>query len=404
MHKTLRVLLVEDDEDDYVLTRDLLRQVKSRIYEVDWAPNWDAGFDKLKRNQYDVVLVDYHLGARNGLDFVREAAGTGITAPIILLTGARETEVDRIALQAGAADYLAKAEATSPLLDRYIRYALERAEASLRLHRSNEDLQRFAYAVSHDLQEPLRAISTFSELLVRRFRDRLDHDAEDLVDYITEGVHRMSKQISALLAFSRVGGDSACHLQDVDCNVALANALQNLLVQVKETGSTLTADELPLVRADLSRLTQLFQNLIGNAIKYRQIGQAPEIHISVVQKEEEYVISVSDNGVGFDPAQTQRIFDVFTRLHKDEYAGSGVGLAICKRIVEGFGGRIWAESQIGIGSTFHFSLPAAGQRYSPNNNDVSIGELDRQLQRTRSGRGSKEEAHKTKPDGDIVRC
>ncbi len=227
-----------------------------------------------------------------------------------------------------------------------------------RLARSNADLRSFAHAASHDLQEPLRIISTFSELLLRRYKGKLDPGADELIASVVDSSLRMGTMIKDQLNYSRVINDSEVPSVDVDLNEALQWALGNIQAAIEESGASIHAGPLPTVRGDRVQLAQLFQNLIGNAIKYRGV-EPPEIRVSAEQNTGEWVLSVCDNGLGIDPAYHERIFGVFKRLHGSEYPGTGIGLALCKRIVEKHGGRIWVESEKGKGSTFHFSIATA---------------------------------------------
>ena len=239
---------------------------------------------------------------------------------------------------------------------------LERMAADLA--RSNADLEQFAYVSSHDLQEPLRMVSSYVQLLARRYRDKLDDDAEEFIDYAVEGANRMQTLISALLAYSRVGKKGR-PFERQDSNMILQEAEDNLRMVIRDSGAVITHDVLPAVTCDGTQLSQVFQNLIANAIKFRA-DLPPEIKISAERLDNEWVFCVKDNGIGIDPKYAERIFVIFQRLHaREEYAGTGIGLAICKRIVERHGGRIWVESQEGQGSTFYFTIPVieGGTRY-----------------------------------------
>ncbi len=238
----------------------------------------------------------------------------------------------------------------------------KRAEQEIRtyaeeLRRSNQELEHYAYVASHDLQEPLRTISSFSQLLSRRYQGRLDSDADDFIAFIVEGATRMQRLINDLLAFSRIGTRGR-PFTAVDCEDALRAAIENLGVAVAESDTTITHDPLPTVRADATQLTQLFQNIIGNAIKFRRPEEPPRVHVSAQRQAAGWQLSVRDNGIGIDPQFFERIFVIFQRLHgRDDYPGTGIGLAICKKIVERHGGRLWVESEPGNSSTFHFTIP-----------------------------------------------
>lgn len=235
----------------------------------------------------------------------------------------------------------------------------ELATRTAELARSNAELEQFAYLASHDLQEPLRMVASFTELLARRYTGKLDSDADEFITFAVDGANRMKQLINDLLAYSRVG-TKAKPFAPTDCRDVLDRALSNLSMAIQEHGATVKAGRLPTVAADAVQLTQLFQNLIANAVKFHG-PEPPLIEFTAEQHNEEWVFSVRDNGIGIDSQFFERIFAVFQRLHrKQEYPGTGIGLAICRKIVERHGGRIWVESELGKGSTFYFTIPARG--------------------------------------------
>jgi PAS domain S-box-containing protein len=225
------------------------------------------------------------------------------------------------------------------------------------LKRSNDELQQFAYVASHDLQEPLRMVSSYTQLLAKRYQGRLDSDADEFITFAVDGCNRMQGLIQDLLAYSRAG-TSERELREVPSGNALQKALTNLRIMIKQSGAVVTHDALPSVRTDETQLTLIFQNLVGNAVKYRGT-EDPRVHVSAARNDDnEWTFSVRDNGLGIDPQYFERIFILFQRLHgRGEFEGTGIGLAVCKKIVERQGGRIWVESQPGKGSTFYFALP-----------------------------------------------
>jgi signal transduction histidine kinase len=241
-----------------------------------------------------------------------------------------------------------------------------RAENQLRdlnkeLVRSNADLQQFAYVASHDLQEPLRMVASYTQLLAKRYKGKLDADADEFIGYAVTGATRMQRLINDLLAYSRLTSRGKA-FEQVDCNLLVEDVLNTLRLAIEENRAVVTHDGLPNVTADGGQLGQLFQNLLSNAIKFHG-SEPPRVHISAERRNSEWLFSVRDNGIGVDPQYADRIFVIFQRLHNsEEYPGTGIGLALCKKIVERHGGHIWVESQPGQGATFYFSIPTDQKR------------------------------------------
>ena len=247
-----------------------------------------------------------------------------------------------------------------------LRQAEELALLAADLERSNAELKKFAYVASHDLQEPLNQVANYVQLLEMRYQNALDEDASEFIGYVVGGVSLMQTLIDDVLAYSKVDMQGI-EFAATSVEKALEKALNNLRRRIEQTGATITYDELPTVMADSIQLMQLFQNLIGNAIKFRS-DKPPEIHIGVSRLEEEWLFSVKDNGIGIEPRFKERIFVIFQRLHtRDEYPGTGMGLAICKKIAECHRGNIWVESQLGEGSTFNFTIPLKGRESERRN-------------------------------------
>jgi PAS domain S-box-containing protein len=298
-------------------------------------------------------------GLRSAEDALAQQIGTGIE-----LSGRRkdrsEFPIELMLSPLGGAEGIL---VTAAIRDISVRNA---AEADLlhkveELNRSNEELGQFAYIASHDLQEPLRMVASYTQLLSRRYTGKLDSDADEFIAYAVDGATRMQRLIQDLLAYSRVGTKGK-DLLNTSSEDALRHALSNLRSAIEESGALVTHDPLPEVMADEMQLIQLFQNLVGNAIKYQNPG-VPKIHIAASNGGRQYKFSVQDNGLGIDPQYFDRIFGMFQRLHKrEEFAGTGIGLAICKKIVERHGGQISVESQPGVGSTFRFAMMGSDRK------------------------------------------
>ncbi|RZN33942.1 MAG: HAMP domain-containing sensor histidine kinase [Methanosarcinales archaeon] len=262
------------------------------------------------------------------------------------------------------------------------------------LRRSNAELEQFAYVASHDLQEPLRMVSSYMQLLSRRYKGKLDSDADDFIGFAVDGAKRMQTLIQDLLVYSRVGTRGK-PFEPINCEDVLEQVLSNLEVTIRDSSAVVTHDTLPTIAADDTQLVQLFQNLLSNAIKF-QGKEPPHIHIAAEQKEKagEWLFVVADNGIGIAEEFFERIFVIFQRLHgRDEYSGTGIGLAISRKIVERHGGKMWVESEQGKGTTFYFTLPTRFFHKKSSKNCPSGGADDTCLRR------GDEESSKNCPSG-----
>lgn len=362
------VLVVDDDE----LNRDILARNLERLgHRVLSAPNGKEALCLLESEQADLVLVDLMMPGMDGIEVLEAMRLRDETChvPVIVLSASDELEQVAVSIEAGAEDYLLKpfepvllrARINAALerkrlrdLERQKTAELERAERELRL--SNDELQRFVYAASHDLKEPLRTVTAFAQLLTRKYGAGLERDATELLDIIIGATKRMADLINDLLAYSDISM-SAWTPGPVATEEVLEETLQFLRHAIEESNATVTHDPLPMVTADRSQLTRLFQNLISNGIKYREPSQDPRIHISAESHDGRWVFSVQDNGVGVPADHRETIFQVFRRLHGREIPGTGVGLAICQRVVERLGGHIWVEAAPDHGSIFRFDVP-----------------------------------------------
>ena len=364
----LRVLLVEDDPAE----RDLfLRELGKGEYEIiaDVAGTADEFLQRIRTNRPDVVLADYNLGQWRGTEALEILRQEGLDIPLILVSGALGDVTAVECIKQGVTDYVLKDSLArlsvalrGALKDKDARAERKRAQESLaekvaELARSNADLEQFAYVASHDLQEPLRMVSAYTQLLSERYRGRLDDQADKYIDYAIDGATRMQSLIQDLLAFSRVGRQENA-LAVTDCNRLAESAMENLRAAILESEAVVTLGPLPRLMANGSQLLQVFQNLIGNALKFHG-SQSPVIAISACQQGAEWVFSVADNGIGISAEYAENVFIIFNRLHtRTEYPGNGIGLAICKKIVERHGGKIQARPHAGGGTIFNFTMPA----------------------------------------------
>lgn len=330
----------------------------------------------------DLILLDVHLPDRNGLDVCRQIKSDPRHASVIVVqvsASAISGSQAAAAMENGADAYLTEPVDPDVLVATvraFIRLrtaerrlaesnnALKHANSRLAglnqaLRRSNEDLDHFASVASHDLQEPLRAVTTLTQVLERRLESKLEADERHLMHTIVESAQRMSGLVRDVLSYSRVTTD-ARNFGPLALGDSVEWALDNLQESIRSSEALIEVESLPAIWGDRVQLGQLFQNLISNAIKYSTAGVSPEIRIDAQAcEDDEWQIAVHDNGVGIPEAQADRVFAPFTRLHGREVPGTGIGLALCRRIVEGHGGRIWVDSEVGRGSTFRFTLRGA---------------------------------------------
>ena len=331
-------------------------------YKLVTALNGESALALLRGGEVDLVLLDVMMPGLSGLDVLREIRRDrklGAT-PVVLITGLEDRK-DRLAgLLAGADDYVLKPFDREELLARIgaqVKLVTLRKRLVAELTRSNQDLERFALIAAHDLRAPLQNISGFAALLADDFAGKVGPEVEKHISVIIKSAERMRALIDALLAYSRFGLPGR-PFSPVDCAEACDAAIFNLGAVIAAGAAAVKHGPLPVVSGDKDLLVQLFQNLIGNGVKYHG-KNPPKVSVGAERRGGEWVFSVKDNGIGIPPEQHERIFDMFTRLHNwDEYPGTGIGLAACRRIVELHGGRIWAESDPGKGSVFYFSLPA----------------------------------------------
>jgi len=398
---TVKILLVDDKAENLVALEAVLDGLGQELIKAQ------SGKEALRaclEHDFAAILLDVKMPDMDGFEaaaMIREREQSKDT-PIIFLTALKSEEHLFRGYYMGAVDYLYKPIVPEVLRSKVSVFvdlsrknkilkknaeALEqkngqlqqevadrmRAEADVRrlnaelearveertreLSRMNEELRQFAYVASHDLQEPLRTVASYAQLLARRYRGRLDKDADDFIGYMVGGVTRMHTLLNDMLAYSRVTESKDRPLVPANLNAVLQSALMNLDLSIRENHAEVEIGPLPTVAGDEIQLTQVFQNLIGNAIKYKSSEHPPKIEITALEGQQDWTICVADNGIGIDPQYAERIFGIFKRLHGRELPGTGMGLAICKRIIERHNGRIWVESEPGKGSRFCFTLP-----------------------------------------------
>lgn len=356
----LRVLVVEDQPADVELELHALRS-GGFMPTSDIAQTAEEFAERIRKSSYDVILADYGLPTWNGMETVEVLRSEGLDIPVIVVSGSLGEIRAVECIKQGAADCVLKDHL--PRLPESVRRAIrekklreEKRKALEELARSNRDLEQFAYVASHDLQEPLRMVAAYTQLLAERYKGKLDANADKYIHYAVDGATRMQTLVQDLLAFSRVGRNGT-EPKVVDLNTVVEIVKKNLSASIEETKAQILCDRLPEILFDPSLCVQLIQNLVANAIKFRG-PEPPKIQIGAERNATEWIFSVKDNGIGIDQEYANTIFVIFKRLHThDEYPGSGIGLAICKKIVERHGGRIWVESQVGQGAEFRFTLP-----------------------------------------------
>lgn len=361
--KPLNVLIIDDSPSEHELYREYLNGEQHCDYNFFDAYTGEEGERLFRDNPVDCIILDFRLPDTDGLELLKRLSQLREMVPAVMLTREGSETIAVITMKTGLQDYLPKRLITPQTLRRMIERAVERSALMLRmedhrrnLERSNQDLERFANVVAHDLKSPLRAISQHLQL-VRDRNTHLDEKSLKSIAFAVDGAERMRTLIEALFDFSRAGFERR-GFSPIDCNQMMQNVLSNLASDVAESGAAFTVAPLPVVLADPVQIMQILQNLVGNAIKFCR--DAPRVQVSVVQEADMWVFCVRDNGIGIPKVSQNSIFTIFKRLHApQDFSGHGVGLAICERLLQNNGGRIWVESEPGQGSAFYFSLPVA---------------------------------------------
>jgi len=360
---TSRVLIVDDSRADALLLESLLRQTSYADrddLECVHVETVAAARAEISEHQFSCAFVDYRLRDENGMDLLSNTDGIADRMALIAMSNRQDPHTAVEFMKLGAHDYLDKSEMTPPGLESAMAEAMHRVDAHQRMATRHHELEAFAAVAAHDLRAPLRGIQMFSRFLREDLGDDISASARESLDLIQLSTERMRALLQSLLDYAMVDSNARL-MQSTDVDEAIDNALQNLEVELRDCAPTIHRGPLPEVRGCSASLTQLFQNLIGNAIKFRS-EQPLEIRIEAAAGGDdatEVEICVTDNGLGFDPQLAEAAFEPFRRLHPTEQPGTGIGLATCRRIVERHGGRIWVETQPGAGASFHCTLPLA---------------------------------------------
>ena len=373
-----QLLIVDDVPNNLILLSAILT---GRGYQIKTATDGVTALSISRAIMPDLILLDIMMPEMSGYSVCHQLKSDPHTEsiPIVFLSALDDVSDKVKGFKVGGVDYITKPFEAAEVIVRVenqlticrLQRQLQKQNQQLQqlneeLVRSNRDLEEFASVVSHDLQQPLQSVVGYAQLVSLKSQGQLDEEVGNYLNSITAAGHRMQQLIKDVLEYARVGAQSQS-LSLTDCNLAVDQALENLHVFVNDHSATIRRTELPTIEGNLSQLTQLFQNLIANAIKFARPGVAPEVKISAELLDNQWRFEVRDNGIGIAAENVDRIFKIFARLHgSDNYTGNGIGLATCKKIVEAHQGKIWVESQLNEGTSFYFSLPAIAPERSIN--------------------------------------
>jgi K+-sensing histidine kinase KdpD len=361
----MHILLIEKDPDASRKIKDFLQGILDEDSQLSHSESVSSAFEMLSRMKIDAVLIDLDTPAISDSDTLLKIKDRFPYMPFVALTTFDDVNFDISDCGIEASTFLYKKKLNGKILLKSLCGAIghqqlisELQNQKLELECSNKDLEKFSYAVSHDLREPLRSISGFIQLLSKRYRGALDANADHYIERLNSAASRMQDMITSILDYSKIS-TNAEPFKLVDCNEILENSLKNIEVAISEAGAKVTHDPMPSIYADPFQIQRVFQNLIANSVKFSSKDKnTPEIHVGVDKIGDFYEFYVKDNGIGIDSKYFERIFIIFQRLHNDTvYRGYGVGLAICKKIVERHGGAMRVSSTLGMGSTFYFTIP-----------------------------------------------
>ncbi len=352
--KTL--LIIDDSEDDIEMYRRFICKDNTWDWKIFDADNRDSAWETLKNNNVDCVLLDYSLPGSSGLKILTEFREDYPFLPIIVLTGEGNENVAVQAMRLNAQNYIVKSDLTPDILKKEIHNAIDLASLNRKIEDQQDALQNFAAILAHDLKEPLRSINYFIDRLHTEFSNDLNQNAIKYFNFISGAAQRMTELIDTVSVFNHMD-NSEQKMEKLQLEDVKENAIKNLDTAIREKNAKITSAPLPSIYGDRIQLTQLLQNLIGNSIKYCE-NETPTVQLSAQRSANGWIICLKDNGIGMETQFLKKIFEPFKRLHTaQEYSGSGLGLATCKKIVERHNGKIWCESTEGQGSSFYFLLP-----------------------------------------------
>ena len=356
LNQSLRILVVEDDDLDFqIITRSLKKSLPNGC-SVIRASTVSVGKILLEAEKFDVALVDNNIGPDSGIEFIRMSAPIHDSLPFVMMTGEVSGGIDLKALEAGADDFLDKGDLTPELLRRTIRYSIAHRRSLVSLQQTNEELERFAYVASHDLQEPLRKIAYYSDRVLTELGSEIGERPHKHLQSVNKAATRMRSLISDLLSYSKINSLES-KFEAIDVPELLSEVEDILSASIEKNSAKITITGEQKMFADKFLMRQLLQNLIANSIRYRDVN-TPEIELNLCHENSKYCLCVSDNGMGFEAKYADKIFRAFERLHrKEEIQGTGIGLSICEKIARRHGGKIWAESEPGKGAKFFLEWP-----------------------------------------------
>jgi two-component system sensor histidine kinase/response regulator len=378
----IRILLVDDDEDDFIITSDLLSDIDGAVYHLQWASSYEEALEYFTDQDFDVCLIDFRLGKVSGLKLIEELIEAGYRTPIILMTGQGNREIDLQAMQMGAMDYLNKEDVTANLLERSIRYAIERAKNLEKLRQyareleiRNRELDSYTHVIAHDLTSPLHLIAGYIEQL--RISDLpYTDDMKHWLDVVHSQAYKMTTMIRQLLRLAKLRDVTEIE-QVVDVREIIDSAITRFEDKIAETNATISvADDLPFAIGNAVWIEEVFANLIGNALKYRKPGRPVEIVISGRKQHHMSYYEVSDNGIGIPEEDQEHLFEMFSRVGYSDEQGFGLGLNIVHNIITKLGGSIGVNSTVDEGSVFWFSLPAAQGTHAINGDKYQHSDIN----------------------------